>query len=179
MPRFAVFIALSLFGAFSAAAQGPQGVYAPNQRSEVALTYTFVRFYEVPHTLPNENGFTLSGAYYPREWVGADLELTGAFGNQNDEASQLFFFGAGPRLRWPASDMIQLWVHGLIGDAHFTPKTPYGSESAFAYKGGGGIDLAFRHSRIAYRIAADVVGTRFFGTYQYSPQVSAGIVFKF
>lgn len=179
MRQIVVLMVLYLLGACSAAAQGPQGVYAENQQSEIALTYTFVRFYEVPHTLPSENGFTLSGAYYPREWVAADVEFMGAFGNQNGEASQLLFFGGGPRFRWPASHVVQLWVHGLLGDAHFTPKTPYGSESAFAYEGGGGIDFAFHHNRLAYRVAADVIGTRFFGTYQYSPQASAGIVLKF
>jgi hypothetical protein len=67
----------------------------------------------------------------------------------------------------------------LIGSAHFTPKTPYGGESALAYKAGGGIDFSFRHSRLAYRVSVDVIGTRFFGTYQYSPQTSAGIVLRF
>lgn len=179
MRQLALLIVLCLLAVSGAAAQGPQGAYVANQQSEVALSYTFVRFYEVPHTLPSENGFTLSGAYYPRDWLAADVEFTAAFGNQDRKTSQLLFFGAGPRFRWPASQVVQLWVHGLIGDAHFAPKTPYGGESTLGYKGGGGIDFAFRHNRVAYRIAADVIGTRFFGTYQYSPQASAGIVLKF
>lgn len=161
------------------AAQGIQGVHPGNGQSEIGLTYTYVRFYEAPHTLPNENGFTLSGAYYPREWVAADLEFAGGFGNQAGESSQLFFFGAGPRFRWPGSRAVQLWVHGLIGYTHFTPQTPYGSESALGYEAGGGIDLKARNRRVAYRVAADLMSTRFFGTYQYSPKVSAGIVFRF
>jgi hypothetical protein len=37
---------------------------------------------------------------------------------------------------------------------------------------------AFNH-RLAFRFAGDMVGTRFFGTGQYNPEVSAGIVFKY
>jgi hypothetical protein len=145
----------------------------------MALTYTFVRFYEIPQTLPDEHGFTVSGAYYPRKWIAANLEFTGGFGKQAGESSQLFFFGAGPQFRWPASDNMELWVHGLLGYAHFAPQTPYGSESAFGYEAGGGIDLHARNRRVAYRLAADATGTRFFGTYQCSPKLSAGIVFRF
>lgn len=180
MRHFLVLTVFSLLGACGATAQGPQGVYVPNQQSEFALGYTFVRFYEVPHILPSENGFTLSGAYYLRDWLAAEAEFTDLFGNQGSETSQLLFLGAGPRFRWPASQMIQLWVHGLIGDAHFTLDTPYGGKSALAYKGGGGVDFSFRdHSRVVYRMALDVIGTRFFGTYQYSPEATAGLVLKF
>ncbi len=39
----------------------------------------------------------------------------------------------------------------------------------------GAIHFAFHHSRVAYRIAADLVVTRFFGTYQYSPKCPPGL----
>jgi hypothetical protein len=51
--------------------------------------------------------------------------------------------------------------------------------NAFSLELGGGVDLMPRHRRLGYRLQADMVATRFFGTYQYSPKISAGIVFKF
>jgi hypothetical protein len=48
-----------------------------------------------------------------------------------------------------------------------------------AYELGGGVDINSRNSRWAYRIGADAVGSRYFNTYQFSPKVSAGIVYKF
>jgi hypothetical protein len=67
----------------------------------------------------------------------------------------------------------------LFGYAHETPQTIFGSTSALAYTLGGGIDIGARNRRFAYRISADMVGSRFFSTYQYSPKISVGIVYKF
>jgi hypothetical protein len=133
----------------------------------------------VPNTITNNNGFTLSGAYYLRKWVAADFELTDGIGTQAGQRSQILFTGGGARLRWPTSSPLEFWVHALVGDSYLTPKTAYGSQSALGYEGGAGVDLRHHRSRIVYRLSADIVGTRFFGTYQYSPKVSAGVVFKF
>jgi len=161
-----------------ASAQGVQGVFA-NNSAEVYGGYTFFRFYEVPHLATNMNGFNFSGVYYPREWVGLDGEVVGAFGSQGGTSTQFFMGVAGPRFRWDMSRGISVWGHGLAGGTHFSPKTPFGSQGAFAFEAGGGIDLSPRHSRMAYRVSADLVGTNYFGTYQLSPKISTGIVFKF
>ena len=179
MRQLVFLIGLSLLCACNAAAQGLQGFHPEKRPWEIGVGYAFLRFYEVPHTTTNNNGFTFSGAYYIRKWVGADTEFTDTFGTQAGERSQLLFTGGGPRFRSPTSKALQLWVHGLVGYSHFTPKTPYGSESAIGYEAGGGIDVVSHHSRVAYRLAADMIGTRLFGTYQYSPKVSAGVVFRF
>ena len=143
------------------------------------MGYTFFRFYEVPSTTPNFNGITFSGAYYMRKWVAADAEVTDSFRTQAGQNSQLLFAGGGVRFCYPASRALRLWVHGLAGHSHFTPKTAYGSESALGFEAGAGIDLRYRHSPFALRLSADMVGTRFFGTTQYSPKATVGVVYRF
>jgi len=171
-------------GAFasSAPAEPPQGVYGvfQNYDWQVYAGYTFLRFYELPNLTQNMNGFNLAMAYYPRGgWIAADGELVGAFGSQAGVTSKFVLGMGGVRFRWSAPRAVELWVHGLAGGSHLTPQTPYGSQSAFGYEVGGGMDLKGRHHRMAYRLQAGMVGTRYFGTYQYSPKISAGIVYKF
>jgi hypothetical protein len=108
-----------------------------------------------------------------------DAEGLAVFGSQGGTNTHLFSGMAGPRFRWTARRGFELWAHGMIGGAYFSPKTPFGSQGALAYEGGGGIDLNSPHSRFAIRLSADLLGTAFFSTYQLSPKFSAGLVYKF
>ena len=142
--------------------------------------YTYVRFYEVPGVTKNLNGFEIGMVYYPKGlWVGAEGQLVGAFGSQAGTTAKFALAMGGPRFRWSKPRAVELWAHGLVGGTHFIPQTPYGSQSSFAYEVGGGVDILAHHHRIAYRAGADMVGTRYFNTYQYSPLITAGIVYKF
>jgi hypothetical protein len=151
-----------------------------NYNWQLYAGYAFVRFYEVPTITQTMNGLELGIVYYPGgKWIGADGELVAAFGSQAGVTSKFLLAMGGPRFRWLAPRGVELWAHGLVGGTHFLPQTPYGSQSAFAYEVGGGVDLNVHHRRLAYRAEAGMVGTRYFNTYQYSPKVSVGIVFKF
>jgi hypothetical protein len=144
--------------------------------------YAFFRFYEVPQITQTMNGLELGLVYYPGgKWIGADGEFVGVFGSQPGVCcTSKFVLGmGGPRFRWSAPRALELWAHGLVGGTHFLPQTPFGSQSAFAYEVGGGVDINAHHRRLAYRLEADMVGTRYFSTYQYSPKVSVGIVYKY
>jgi hypothetical protein len=145
--------------------------------------YAFVRFYEVPKTTLNLNGFELGMVYYPGgKWIGLEGKLLGGFGSQPGGCgctAKFVVATGGPRFRWAAPRGMELWAHGLVGGTHFLPQTPYGSQSAFAYEAGGGIDIGAHNRRIAYRVGAGMVGTRYFSTYQYSPVVTVGIVYKY
>ena len=144
--------------------------------------YTFVRFYVVPNVTANMNGLNIGMVYYPGgRWIGAEGEFEGAWGSFGGSCgcSKMALAVGGPRFRWAAPRAMELWAHGLVGVVHFLPQTIFGGQSAFAYVVGGGADLGPKHSRIAYRISADMIGTRLFSTYQYSPQLSVGVVFKF
>jgi hypothetical protein len=142
--------------------------------------YTFYRFYVVPHVTENMNGLNLGLVYYPKGlWVGAEGEFTGTWGSVFGDSSKFVMGMGGPRFRWSGPRAIEVWGHGLIGGANFLPQTAYGNQGAFAYEVGGGIDINVHQRRFAYRVGADMVGTRFFSTYQYSPKVSISFVYKF
>lgn len=166
-------------GAAGALPQGVHGVYQ-NYSFQIYGGYTFMRFYEVPGLTQNQSGFNVGAVYYYKSgFVGADGELLATFGTAFGYHSRLAFAGGGPRFRWSGPRGLELWGHALVGGAHLTPRTAYGTQSAFGFIAGGGIDVNAHHRRIAYRAEADLLATRFFNTYQYSPQVSVGIVFKF
>jgi hypothetical protein len=150
-----------------------------NYSWQVAGGYTFIRFYELPAVTQNMNGFNFSLVYYFKGWIGADGEFAAAFGSQSGVAAHYLFGGGGPRFRWSAPRGLEVWGHGLLGHTHFTPQTADGPQGAFAYELGAGVDINAHHQRWAYRIEGDVIGSHYFGTYQFSPKISAGLVFKF
>jgi hypothetical protein len=160
------------------APQGPDvhGVFEKYNWQAYAC-YTFYRFYLVPKTTLNMNGVNLGVVYYPKGWlIGADGEFVGAWASP----SKLVVGMGGVRGRWSGPRGLELWGHGLVGGTHYLPQTAYGNQSAFAYEAGGGVDIGMHnHGRFAYRVSADMVGTRYFNTYQYSPKVSIGVVFKY
>ena len=142
--------------------------------------YNFFRFYMVPGTTLNLNGFQIDMTYYPKSlWVGPEGQLIGELGSYGGQTAKFAFAGGGPRFRWSKPRAVEVWAHGLVGYSHFRPQTIYGGQSSFGYEVGAGADVIAHHHRIAYRFGADMVGTRFFNTHQYSPLVTAGIVYKF
>lgn len=158
--------------------QGVQGVFV-SYNWQAYIGYTFFRFYVAPGIEENQNGFNYSMAYFLKDWVALDGEFAATHGNLNGQSSWFLFGGGGPRFRWSAPRNLELWGHVLFGYSHFTPQTPFGREEAFAYEAGGGVDINAHHHKIAYRIGADMVASRFFNTYQYSPKAFIGIVYKF
>jgi len=142
--------------------------------------FTYVRFYELPGTTGNLDGFNVSAVYYPHAGhFGLDGEFLATFAPQNGVGTTLDAGMGGGRARIFGPRGIELWAHALAGGGHFVPKTPYGSQNAFVFEAGGGVDLTPSHRRLAYRVEADLLGTYFFGTYQYNPKVSIGVVYKF
>jgi hypothetical protein len=158
--------------------QGVQGVFE-KYNYDVYGGYTFFRFYEVPGIQSNMNGVNGSFVYWYRDRIGPDVEVFATYGSQPGQNSWLVFGGLGPRVRWIKPKGIDLWVHALIGGMFITPQTPYGGQTALAGIVGGGADLNGHHRHMAIRIAIDGVATNYFGTFQFSPKLSAGIVYKF
>jgi hypothetical protein len=159
--------------------QGPIGVYE-SYNFQAYLGYTFLRFYEAPHQIQSRNGFDTSISYYYHGGTfGAIGEMVGAFGSQFNENSRFVFAGGGPQARWSAPRAVEIFAHGLVGGSHYVPQTAFGGQHAFAYEVGGGVDIAAHHQRLSYRAEIDMIGTRYFNTYQYSPKASVGVIFKF
>lgn len=158
--------------------QAVQGVFEKYD-TDLCVGYTFMRFYEVPGDTLNGNGFNVSGVYWYRDWWGPDGEVIATYSTQPGVNSWVSVFAGGLRARKVLDRGLDVWAHALIGGAYLAPKSPYGSEWAGAAVLGVGADLNAHHRHVAYRLAVDAVGTHFFGTYQLSPKVSLGIVFKF
>jgi hypothetical protein len=161
---------------------GSERVYGvlQNYNWQAYAGYTHFTFYEIPGVTGNLNGFNMSLVFYPHGGhIGADGEFAAAFAPEAGVNTTMALGMGGARYRVDAGHGIELWAHGLVGGAHFTPQTAYGSTNAFAFEVGGGVDLNPRHGRLGYRAQVDMVGTRFFGTHQYNPKISLGIVYKF
>ncbi len=160
----------------------PQGVYGvrPVFNLEGYAGYTWLRFYEVPGTSVNMNGFNFGITYYFKDWIGADGEFVLTLGNQDPYQARFLLGLGGVRVRTaPFRKNLFVWAHALAGATHYTPQTAYGNQGAFAYELGTGVDINLAHPRYAIRAGADMVGTTYFGTYQLSPKISAGLVYRF
>ena len=157
--------------------QEVQGVFV-RYGSEVSVGYTFMRFYEVPGDTLNGNGFNVSGTYWYKDWFGPEAEFFATYSRQPNVNSWVATGLGGVRVRKVMERGLDVWAHGLIGGSYLAPHSPYGSEGAASAVVGVGADLNAHHRHVAYRLALDAVGTHFFGTYQLSPKISVGIVFK-
>jgi hypothetical protein len=143
--------------------------------------YTFFRFYETSHPTreENQNGANWSIVYYWKDWLGIDGEMSATHGTQGGQDSWFLFGGGGPRFRWSGPRGLELWGHALVGGSHFTPQTAFGPQAALACEVGGGVDIGGHYRRWAIRVSGDMIGSHYFSTYQFSPKISTGFVFKF
>lgn len=160
------------------APQEIEGVF-PDYYWQASVGFTYTRFYEVPGTIVTTAGFNASMAYFLKPWIAGEGVVDAGVGKQLGQSVQSVFTGGGLRLSASQNDSLNVWIHGDAGEARFSPKTSFGGENAFGYEAGAGVDISPRHHKLAYRLGIDVLGTSFFGTYQLSPKVSAGIVYKF
>jgi hypothetical protein len=160
----------------------PQGVYGvlQNYNWQAYVGYTHFVFYELPGVTGNLNGFNTSLVYYPHSGhFAGDGEFAVAFAPNSEVNTRIEMGLGGVRYRLQVSPEIEIWAHGMVGGAKFLPQTPFGSEGAFAFQAGGGVDFSPRHKRLGFRLQGDMVGTRFFGTHQYNPKVAVGVVYRF
>lgn len=180
MGRFTALGAVLLLAAASVAAQEVERVRpdeAPNQ-IQVGAGVSFVRFNELPGTNVNNFGVDASLIDYSNR-LGAEGQVSDSFTSQSGQTSHLFFAGGGVRFRLTTLRQIQPWIHFVAGYAQVSPTNiTYGDHSGIADKVGGGFDFVPRHGRLSFRASVDMFNTNFFKTYQLSPEISAGVVFR-
>jgi|SRR5580704_4856192 hypothetical protein len=181
LPATTVGIAGVSLPAASPTAEPPQYVQSvyENYAWQAYIGYEYLRLYQAPSFTKNTNGFTYSMVYYINNWFGLDGELDATHLSELGTDGWFLMGGGGPRFRWSAPRGLELWAHALGGYSHLTPQTALGSEHAPAFEAGGGVDINSHHRRLAYRVEADMMGTHYYNTFQYSPKVTAGIVIKF
>lgn len=160
----------------------PPQIYAVRPGSynwQLCLSYSFFRFYMLPSQINNYNGISFSVARFFGDYFGVEGDVTSeegqAFGVSN---ANFTFISGGFRARYPNRSRYEPWGHVLLGYAHETPRTAFGSERTFGYALGVGIDTKIL-PRISIRTSVDGIGTLFFSSYQFSPKASAGVVFNF
>lgn len=164
-----------LFFTTSVLAQDQKGVVPQDSHPlELGVGYTFISFQEAPNLTANNSGVNATAIYYDSR-VGVEADFTDTYGSNS---AQLLFAGGGVRYRLPHYRSFDPWIHGVAGYSYLSPKVSLGTDNAFGFKAGGGFDINPHHARIGYRVSADLIGTRFFSTYQLSPEVTVGIVFK-
>jgi hypothetical protein len=180
-PLFSAFPAMAEPSEPAAQQPGVYGVFT-HYKWQLYAGYSFFRFYiaSKPSTREHMNGLDLGVVYFVHgDRFGLEGQFVGEYGSFIANSSQFALGMGGLRYRWQGDREAEWWLHGLFGGAKFLPQTAFGSQGALVYELGGGADLGSHRSRLSYRFEADMVGTRFFSTYQFSPRVSAGIVFKF
>jgi hypothetical protein len=155
-----------------------QGVFV-NYKWQAYVGYTYFHFDATHGISRSQNGVNFSIAYFFNNWFGVEGEMMATHDSPNNQSSWFVFGGGGPRFRWLAPKGIEVFAHGLVGYSHLTPQTPFGKQEAFAYELGGGADFPTPFRRLALRVGADMVGSRYYNGNQFNPRAYGGIVFKF
>ncbi len=95
-------------------------------------------------------------------------------------SAKSLFFGAGPHFAIESRSRLVPWVHLLAGVEHyrFTQTSTIGSNSAFGFLAGGGVDYKLT-PHIAWRFQADYLGTTFSSSIQSSYSIGSGFVLNF
>jgi hypothetical protein len=160
---------------------GPRGVFQIYS-FQIYADYSFFRFYVAskPNLTVNMNGLDFGLNYFPgANWIGIEGQFAAQFGSLLHQGSKFAMALGGARARWAAPRGVEVWGHALVGYTKFIPQTALGGQNAFAFEVGGGVDLGSHRNRFRIRVGGDLVGTRYFSTYQYSPRISVGLVYNY
>jgi hypothetical protein len=179
-PKFAGTNLAAPVAAAAMAAPTPQVIYrdTENDRWELGLGFTYVKF-RSPAIDQNMVGLNTSVAYFPREWLGVEGNITAAFGGTifANERTKYGGFTGGPKIvmrqrRW------EPWVHALVGMAHVNPQLAGVGKNGVAIQVGGGADYTFG-GQWAVRMEGDWVLTHLYSLSQNNFQLVTGLVLHF
>jgi len=164
--------------------------------------YSFARLDVSPDLAPigldkiNQHGWHASVSENVNQWLGGEAEFTGTYAQPQFSDPLLgtirlktsaYSFLFGPRFSRRKWERVTPFAHVLFGGVHVQVSTPLlpgltGSDTAFAVKAGGGLDVRV-NNRIAIRVVqADYVRTHFSDfddDRQNNLNFSTGVVFRF
>ncbi|MCI0624198.1 MAG: hypothetical protein L0387_21565 [Acidobacteria bacterium] len=127
------------------------------------------------------HGYTTSATRYFNDWAGVEAGVSGAFGSPFGISTRWLWYGAGPKIAWRYHSRIHPWGHFLLGGARIrvvqTAGVPAATNS-FSWVAGGGADIRI-NARLAWRVEADYVNTRFSSTTQHNMRYRSGIALNF
>jgi opacity protein-like surface antigen len=168
-------------------------IYEPDRGPlQVGIGYQYQHYNVLGQTF-HDNGYNADLSLHVFDWItGASLRVavaaegTMAFGfgghtggTPNLEAKSLFI-GGGPHVSIESRSRIEPWLHVLPGWQHFrfTQTSTLGSNNAFGFMAGGGLDFKL-NPRVYWRVQADYIGTRFQSAVQSNYSIGSGVVFYF
>lgn len=135
----------------------------------------------------NTNGVNISVSRYFKQWIGLEAQLGTGFESDTGQGTtppnldaKSIFVGGGPQFIYRNNSRYEPWGHVMVGMEHFrfTQSGTLGSNTSFAFEGGGGVDV-YLNPRVAIRGEVDELGTRFLSATQRSFQAVVGVVFNF
>jgi hypothetical protein len=134
----------------------------------------------------HDNGFNTDFTRYLNDWFAIEGAVAIGWGTSlNLPASSCrcansLFVGGGPHVALHNDSRFEPWAHVLVGLQHFqfAQSGILGSNSAFGFMGGGGVDYKLG-AHAYWRIQGDYIGTYFQSTIQNNYSVGSGLVFSF
>jgi hypothetical protein len=167
-------------------------VYVPDRGCfDIGFGYQF-QHYSVFNRSFNDNGYNVDVGMHLVDWLtGAEgrltvgLEGTTAFGfghtggSPNLDAKSLFV-GAGPHVAVQSRSRLEPWVHVIPGLQHFrfTQTATIGSNNAFGFMCGGGLDVRIQRG-LYWRVQGDYIGTLFQSDIQSNYSFGTGLIVYF
>jgi hypothetical protein len=131
-------------------------------------------------------GFNSQVTRYFTDRFGLEGAIQLGFGQLSNVPANLcncaksLFLGGGPHFVWTNKRRAEPWAHALFGVQHFrfAQTATIGSNSAFGFMLGGGVDYKLG-GRLIWRFEGDYLGSTFSSTVQNNYSFGSGIVFNF
>jgi len=173
-------LALLLLGAIPAFAQTP--------KEEISASGTFNRYSAPSGYTLDMAGWVGSGSYNLKNWLGVELEPSGAYSNKELLGlTSVYGVLVGPQFFPFRHHKLTPWAHFLFGESYYRDSIPptggypakVDSDFAFAWEAGAGVDLNLK-KRWGARLQFDYDPTRFFGDKPGQPdyRVSFGFIYR-
>jgi len=155
---------------------------ADREAWQIGAGFQYVHYKALGVTF-NDYGYNAAFTRFFSNRIGVEGTVLAGFGHTTTSPSinaKSVFVGGGPHAAFITSRRFEPWLHVIPGWAHFrfTQGATLGSNSGFAFLGGGGVDYKFG-GRAYWRFQADYVGTRLGGQFNSGYAFGTGILFNF
>ncbi len=127
-------------------------------------------------TLSKASGFEATLMGNVNDWLGLKADFSGNYRSEGPAHAHELNVLFGPQVS-DHIDRLNLFVHGLVGIAHFGGNGP--SDTGAAWVLGGGADYDLNRSFAVRFAQLDYHGGHVFGATQKDFRFSAGLIFRF
>ena len=150
-----------------------QGRGRNNSPGEVYIGYSLLD----GDTLSKASGFEASLMGNMNEWFGLKADFSGNYRSNGPNHAHEFNVLFGPQVS-DHIDSLNLFVHGMLGIAHFG--SDFGaSDTSAGWVLGGGADYDINRDFAVRFVQLDYHGAKIFNNTQKDLRFSAGVIFRF